>query len=530
MKKLLIVLMTVTNAVWAQPEKTAESAITRVTVFLNRAQVVRLVKTYAEQGRNTIVVRGLPAQLDPQSLQVRKQGKVVLLGVSHRQSFLNELSMPPELKKLKDSLNYYNHQLSVVQHSKDVLQKEEQMLLANQRIGGTNQNLSVNELKAMADYFRTRLNEIGMARLQADEKLSKLKERIDKLTRQYQQQNELYSRNTSEVLISLLAETTGSVQLELSYVVRQAGWQPVYDVRAANAGGPVQLQYKAKVYQSTGEDWHQVKLKLSTANPSLGGVKPELAVWYIDFQYPETPRRFSESVSLKKQDMAVVEAPDLVEESSLMTSAQYTRVVENALSTEFDIDLPYTIASSAQPVTVDIQQYEVPAVYRYATVPKLDGSAFLQAQITGWDGYNLLPGQAQVFFEDTYVGHTFINPAEVTDTLTVSLGRDPRVVVQRERKKDLTSRKVIGANIRETVAWGIALRNTRPEPVTIRVEDQVPVSRNSRIEVNLLEAGGASFDKTTGKLTWEVTLKPNEWRRLEFTYEIKYPKGMMINH
>jgi uncharacterized protein (TIGR02231 family) len=529
MKKLLIVLVTIVNAVWAQPEKTAESAITRVTVFLNRAQVVRLVKTYAEQGRNTIVVRGLPAQLDPQSLQVRKQGKVVLLGVSHRQSFLNELSMPPELKKLKDSLNYYNRQTSVVQHSKDVLQKEEQMLLANQRIGGANQNLSVNELKAMADYFRTRLNEIGMARLQADEKLSKLKERIDKLTRQYQQQNELYSRNTSEVLISLLAETTGSVQLELSYVVRQAGWQPVYDVRAANAGGPVQLQYKAQVYQSTGEDWHQVKLKLSTANPSLGGVKPELAVWYIDFQYPEAQRRLSESVRLKKQDMAV-EAPDLVEESSLMTSAQYTRVVENALSTEFDIDLPYTIASSAQPVTVDIQQYEVPAVYRYATVPKLDGSAFLQAQITGWDGYNLLPGQAQVFFEDTYVGHTFINPAEVTDTLTVSLGRDPRVVVQRERKKDLTSRKVIGANIRETVAWGIALRNTRPEPVTIRVEDQVPVSRNSRIEVNLLEAGGASFDKTTGKLTWEVTLKPNEWRRLEFTYEIKYPKGMMINH
>ena len=527
MNKIIVFLVMVSISVSAQPEKPAGSSITRVTVFLNRAQIYRQVKAGVEPGKNTLVVQGLPAGLDPQSIQVHVKGRLTLLGVSHRQSFVNEFMLPVSLKKLKDSITYYNRQLLLEQQQREVLNKEEQLLLANQRIGGANQNLSVNELKAMADYFRTRLNDIGVACLRSDDKINALKERIDKLSRQFKEQNELHSRNTSEVVISLSAETAAQADLELSYVVSQAGWYPMYDVRAVNTKGPVQLQYRANVYQSTGEDWNQVKLKLSTANPALGGVKPELAVWYVDFLNPVLRSTAPAMRKEKGEDAGYIMEIPPTEQPAL---ADYTQVVQTAINTEFEIGLPYTVPSSPQPVMVDIQKYEVPATYRYATEPKLDYDAFLLARITGWNQYNLLPGEAQVFFEGTYVGKTFINPEEVNDTLTVSLGRDPRVVVKREQKKDFTSRKMVGSNIRETAAWEIVLRNTRSEAITITVEDQVPVSRNSQIEVALTDAGGASYNRDTGKLVWDITLQPNESRKLNFAYEIKYPRGRQISH
>lgn len=527
MSKLWIIAWVMAGVAVAQPEKTAESSITHVTVFLNRAQVHRQVKARIESGRNVVVVRGLPAELDPQSIQVRGLNRVMLLGVSHRQSFLNELALPAALKKLKDSLNYYKHHLLVEQQQQEVLNKEEQLLLANQRIGGANQNLSVNELKAMADYFRVRLNDIGTARLRSDEKITALKERIDRLSRQINEQNELYSRNTSEVVISLSAEVPVQAELELSYVVHQAGWYPVYDIRALNTKGPIQLLYKANVFQRTGEDWNQVKLKLSTANPALGGIKPELSVWYLDFLYP--------AVRVSVMSPHLEKAADAFSAGEVTASAQpsladYNQVVQTAINTEFEVGLPYTVPSSSQPVTVDVQKYEVPATYRYATVPKLDSDVFLLARITGWGQYNLIPGEAQVFFEGTYVGKTRLNPEEVNDTLIVSMGRDPRVLVKREQKKDYVSRKSIGSGIRETAAWEISLRNTRNEVITITVEDQIPVSKNNQIEVFLTDAGGAHYDKDTGRLVWEITLQPDELRRLSFAYEVKYPKGRKINH
>ncbi len=528
MRKFAITALLITNLVMAQTEKTAESDISRVTVFLNRAQVTRQVKAHAEAGKNTVVVRGLPAALDPQSIQVRVQGKAALLGVAHRHSFINELLLPPELKKLKDSINFYNRQLTLEQQNREVLDKEEKMLLANQRIGGTDQNLTVNELKAMADYFRSRLTEITLLRLKADEKTAWLKERLEKLNRQYNAQNELYKRNTSEVVISLLTEKAGYAEMELSYMVNNAGWQPVYDIRALNTDGPVQLHYKAQVHQSTGEDWKQVKLKLSTANPVLGGIKPELDVWYLDFLYPMTPR----AAAAKDVRRAVAEVPDeeVLLASDEATLANFTQAVQTSLNTEFDIGLPYTVTSSTQPITIDIQRFDVPATYRYAAVPLLDKDAFLQAHITGWEEYNLIPGEAQVFFEGTYVGKTYINPGQTNDTLTVSLGRDPRLIIKREQQKDFTSRKTVGSNIRQSKVWNISLRNTRTVPVTILVEDHIPVSRNSQIEVTLMDSGGARYNKETGKLSWEITLQPNESKTVGFAYEVKYPKGRQINH
>jgi uncharacterized protein (TIGR02231 family) len=169
------------------------------------------------------------------------------------------------------------------------------------------------------------------------------------------------------------------------------------------------------------------------------------------------------------------------------------------------------------------------AEYKYSTAPKLDTDAFLMASAIGWEEFSLLPGEANIFFEGTFVGKSYIDPNNIKDTLSLSLGRDKRVVVKRENVKDFSSRKVIGTNQKDSYAYEVSIRNTKTEVVKILVEDQVPVSQNSQIEVTVLDTGTARYNKETGKLIWTMTLQPNETKKVVFKYEVKYPKDKVVS-
>ena len=533
MKTLVLALLMVAGfSARAQQEKKVESKITEVTVFLSNAQITREIRSRIEAGKSTLIVSGLSSQIDQQSLQVAGKGSFIILGLSHRQNFLNEFNVPRALLVLKDSVELVQQQLSVENSQKEILLKEEQMLLSNQKIGGTNQNLTVAELKAMADFYRSRLGEIVIARMKQDQKIKKLNETLVKLQRQVREQSDVYTRNTSEVLISLSAEASTSVDLQLNYIVNSAGWEAVYDLRAINTKSPIQLNYKANVFQTTGENWSNVKLKLSTANPTLGGLKPELSAWFLDFYRPMS-YGYNRGPSRKKAEMPMsMPSAEIADEFKQQVEAetvdQYTSTVQTSLNTEFAIGLPYTVPSSQKPTLVDIRNHEVKADYFYSVAPKLDRDAFLLANATGWEEFSLLPGQANVFFEGTFVGTSYIDPNSTKDTLAISLGRDKRIVVTREKLKDFTSKKLIGTNRKESYAYEISVRNTKNEPVKIKVEDQVPVSSNSQIEVTVIDVGGANYKKDTGKLVWELSLQPNETKNVVYKFEVKYPKDKSI--
>lgn len=515
----------------AQTEKVTESKITDVTVFLSKAQITREVKSRVDAGKTSLIVSGLTSQLDQQSIQVSGKGNFIILGIAHRQNYLNELNMPRALKLIRDSVEWCHQQIALEQSQKEILNKEEQMLINNQKIGGTNQNLTVAELKAMADFYRSRLSEIVVSRMKADEKIKKINERLGRLNRQQAEQNDLYARNTSEIVVNISADAATTVDLDVNYVVYNAGWVPVYDLRAINTKQPVQLSYKANVFQNTGEDWKNVKLKLSTANPNLGGVKPELYTWYLDFDQPVYYKREKKAKATAARamysDMSMEERA--AEAPAAESVADFTTTIQTSLNTEFSIALPYTVASSNRPTLVDIRNHELKATYLYSVAPKLDQDAFLMAKITGWEEFSLLPGEANVFFEGTFVAKSYLDPNNIKDTLAISLGRDKRIVVKREKLKDFTSRKLIGGNQRDTYAYEISVRNTKSEAITIIVEDQIPVSQNSQIEVATSDTGNAQYNKDTGKLKWELVLQPNETRKLTYKFEVKYPKDKNIS-
>ena len=160
--------------------------------------------------------------------------------------------------------------------------------------------------------------------------------------------------------------------------------------------------------------------------------------------------------------------------------------------------------------------------------PKIDKDAFLVAEATGWERLNLLQGEANVYFENTFVGKSILDPGQTSDTLRFSMGRDRSIRIERTKENDYSSRRAIGSNQTQTVAWKFSVRNTRPEPVVLTLADQLPVSRNSAIAVSAEELSGGQLDKESGIVTWRLELKPGEQRELRLRYAVKYPKGRSL--
>jgi len=201
---------------------------------------------------------------------------------------------------------------------------------------------------------------------------------------------------------------------------------------------------------------------------------------------------------------------------------------EKQTTVEFEIETPYTIKSDNKSFTVDMQVSELPAFYQYYCVPKIDNDAFLIANIVDWEQYNLLEGEANVFFEETYVGKTLLDVRFASDTLQVSLGRDKKVSVSREKIRDYTSKQFIGTKKEETRAWETTVKNNKNREISMVLIDQVPVSASDEIEVDVQKVSGASHDRETGEIKWEFDLAPSATTEFELRYAVKYPKSRIL--
>ena len=222
--------------------------------------------------------------------------------------------------------------------------------------------------------------------------------------------------------------------------------------------------------------------------------------------------------------VAEVDFADFDAESAVVEVEQ----TQSQLGYEFEIKQPYTIPSDGKSVAAEIGRFDLPAAYIYQSTPKIDKDAFLVAEATGWERLNLLQGEANVYFENTFVGKSILDPGQTSDTLRFSMGRDRSIRIERTKENDYSSRRAIGSNQTQTVAWKFSVRNTRPEPVVLTLADQLPVSRNSAIAVSAEELSGGQLDKESGIVTWRLELKPGEQRELRLRYAVKYPKGRSL--
>lgn len=208
----------------------------------------------------------------------------------------------------------------------------------------------------------------------------------------------------------------------------------------------------------------------------------------------------------------------------------FTEMNESQLNLTFDIEIPYTILSNGKSHSVALKEMKIPATYSYVAIPKLDLNAYLVAKIKDYGDYNILPGEANVIFEDMFVGKTYINPNVKSNELQLSLGKDPNIVISRTLVSDKSGTKMLSSRKVQDFVYEISVRNNKKSPIELVLEDQIPISSNNDIEIIITDKGGANINSETGKMTWDLSLKPNETKKVRFGYQIKSAKDKNLTY
>jgi uncharacterized protein (TIGR02231 family) len=399
----------------AEGERPISSRITEAKVFLSGAQVARSASTTVPVGSSTLIFTGLAEALDPQSIQVTGKGGYSVLSVNHRINYLTESPKKKEIADLQERIKALEHDWNIENGVQQVWVNEEQLLLKNSAIGGQQNGLTAAQLQAVNDYVRERMKAMKAGWLAQEEKKRSIGEEADKLRQQLAQLQAQAPRPTGEIVVEITSAVEVAATFSLSYFVPSAGWTPAYDLRAKGVGQPIDLLMKAQVTNNTGEDWNKVELSLSSGNPTLGGVMPTLNPWTLYMHRPMRLENSSSRVPRKAtsdgaapavaySEMALKEYEDM-DANTIVTNT----VAYRTTTSEFIIETPFTIPSDGVPHTVGVKNHSIAATFKHYATPKLEKDAFLYARTTGWEGLNLLPGEANVFFEGTFVGQSFLD-------------------------------------------------------------------------------------------------------------------------
>lgn len=498
--------------------------IGHVTVFLSGAEIEADTRIEVPQGSSEILLTNVAGNLNAQSISVGADNNVVIQSVTPKNDYVGEKTLSPQAKQLSDSIDYLKLKLQETLNKKATVDEQISVIRTNRTTGGTNSGLNVAELQKMLDLIALRMNNLLNESNSLQRSSDKTKERLTLLEQQYNQEMQKGFQPGGQLLVKLYSPAPASSNLHVTYITPNANWTPVYDLKVAKINEPVQIVYKANVVQNTGISWDKVKLSLSTGNPNEGSNAPEIQTWFLNFYEPKPVMyKAARSVALETAEMPAADQVQFTPPNM----AGYVAVDNGGVNTQFDISLPYTIMSDGQEYSVAIQDYRLPASYRYYAAPKLDPDAFLQARVTNWEDLNLIPGNANIFYEGTFVGQNYLDPRSVKDTMNLSLGRDKKIVIRRTEDKNYRSQKMIGSNVRRSYAYTIDIRNTRKEDIDLVVSDQFPVSNDKDIEVSDMEARGGSIE-ANNIVTWDVHLKPAESKVLKLGYTVKYPKDKRV--
>lgn len=188
----------------------------------------------------------------------------------------------------------------------------------------------------------------------------------------------------------------------------------------------------------------------------------------------------------------------------------------------------YNLPSRDEEQLVDITDMKIPASYKYIAIPKYDLDVYLVAEINNYSQYNLLPGEANIIFEGTYVGKTNIKPQQTEENLKISLGKDKNIAVKRELITDKSGEKTLSSYKEQNYVYEISVRNNKKERAEVELKDQIPVSTDKEMTIEMLDKDGAELNIETGILTWNLKLNSNETKKIRFGFKVKYPKDKQI--
>lgn len=543
--------------VQAGEKEIVKATLNEVTVYSQGAQLHHKANYTVKTGVTEIIVEGISSFIDAKSIQVKAVGNVVILDSRYSLYYpqpgpLTEDGIPVKIKRdislLEDSIRNMGYDIQEIQDEIDVLNTTKSIVMNNGAMKSQGRvNDSLNFLKQAVEFYTLKVTEINKKILalnkRKNDRIDKRKEMEERLVnlRNYQKGSGLNPKNNNpipRIIVTVSSTEPVSGKMNLSYFVSNAGWTPFYDLRSEALTGKINLTYKAQVYQNTGLDWNDVKLNISTNNPYANKTKPELQPWYIDYttyRVEATKKRnldYNQPASVQTEafNMGYTFSSNAFEDKVALTANQFTTVVQQLIAAEFKIDLPYTIKSNNEQHMVLIKQTDLDTKFKYYSVPKMDKGVYLVAQMTKLDELQLVPARANIYFDGSYIGETYIDPTSMDDTLNLSLGKDPNIMVKRTLLKKDSKDKIIAEKRERSFAYSIEVKNMKSIPVEIVIQDQIPITQNADITIEKSDLGkGGNLDETTGLMEWSFTLKPKESKLFDYNFKVKHNKDKQIN-
>ena len=628
--KLITMAMALMLVLVAKAEnKKVTPELKHVTVFTNGAQVERTHSMNLLAGEQIVTFTGLSPYTDVKSMQIKAHGKLTVLGVNYRTIHPDSLQRIKQLRDAEQKVKQTDDKEREMRSQLEVVNAQLEMLKTNCSTGNRTAVTPLANIKELNTYYAQEMLELKKKAISINQELVKLAEIRDKQEKTADSIAHLKLKTITEAELKLQVPQACKVDFTLTYYVKNAGWYPTYDLRSEGVGQPLQLSYKANMFQNTKEEWKNIPVTLSSANPNRSNVAPELRTYWLDYGR-SAPRYNSEeepegsvygvvtddkgeviigaivtvqgtslgtvtdsngrySITLPRPNVILnfsyigyltkhvrvnksgavnvklmednITLNDVVvvgygtkkktssrklaklnaeeaDEGEVLKSKEMIKPESDLIAVkeqkaqfgyEFEIKQPLTMTSDGKTTTTEIARYQLPATYQYLGIPRADKDAFLVADATEWQQYSLLEGEANVYFENSFVGKTILDPTVVNDTLHFSLGRDNGIRIQRTKVSDRSTRRLLSTTQEQNLTWRITVKNSRKEAVSLTLRDQIPVSENSNITVTTEELSGGKLNDATGVVEWQLQLQPNEQRELTVAYRVKYPKSRWLN-
>ena len=632
-KRKMMIAICLIAAVMSEAVEKQTASINKVTVFTNGAQVERSKNVTLMPGEQVVTFTGFSPYMDKKSLQVKAKGHLTILGVSERTAHPDSAAQVKKLHDAEDEVKAVERRIQQTKDEQEMLTAQLELVKTNCSVAGRTVATPLANIKELNAYYAQQMLSVKKRSQELNEQLQKLDDELKRKQDTRDSIAKLKLKSVTEIDVKLDAKQAGRADFDITYYVTNAGWFPSYDIRSNSIKEPLLLSYKANIYQNTKEEWKNVPVTLSSANPNRSNVAPQLKTYWLDYGLsaptynidsdgsnvvsgkivsaddggpvigatvkvkgtnlgtvsdvdghysivlPQNSRQLTFSyvgylsqtrtvdpgstlnirlqedqaalqevvvmgygtskkgrssrskgaVMKAKENMPAMADAVAVEEEMDESEVIAVNQQQAQFGYEFDIKQLLTLPDGGKTTTTEIARHQLPASYEYRGIPKIDKESFLVADATDWQKLNLMEGEANVYFDNSFVRKSILDPNVSSDTLHFSMGRDQSIRVQRIKVSESSTRRFFGNNQEQTMKWRITVKNNRQESVNITVFDQAPISRNTSIEVSMEELSDGQFDKDSGIIKWSLQLQPGEQRDLILQYKVKYPKNRRLN-
>ena len=519
-----------------------KTAVSQVTVYPDRARVSVAGTTTLETGSHRLLVEELPLTLSPDSLRVSGKGtahvRILSVDVNRRHygqtpaGHVRELE--EQIEALSDDRQTLQNETAVWQAQIDYLTNLRQATAAFAKGLARNQS-SIADQVELLEFMRQQDTAAQEERLRLAIAKRELDRQLEQLRRELKQWQSARAPQRYQACVEIDVSQAGEFTAVLTYVVKQASWQPVYDVRLQTNGTDptVSLAYMAQITQNTGQDWAGVSLSVSTARPALNQRLPEQQPWYLDEYRPPQPRSRSHMVGAAPPDSAravamaaPAPAPPQVEAETAVAD-----LIQDGSGTavRFQVGASSDIPSDGSPHKTTLAHFNLPTTLDYLAIPYHTDAVFRRATLTNNSNSPLLAGNATLFVNNEYIGQTSFDYTPISDQLELHLGVEEAITVERELTRRDVDKRFLRDNRQMRFGYKISIKNLRQDAVSIVIHDQIPITRHEQIKVKLEDATPhPTTQSELNLLEWHIKLAPNQQEEIHFTYLVEHPRSLEI--